>query len=173
MSSKETDRLCMTRRDLLLAGGTTLALASLPGIGSDEPQQVRIKHYEKKAVVALDELKVDEPVSFQFPDDSPLSPCFLVKLGERAGGGIGPDEDIVAFSYICPHMGGPLIGKYRSEYKAMGPCPFHLTTFDLTRFGIVISGHATVSLPQIYLEIREGQIYATGIMGLIYGHNEV
>jgi len=44
-----------------------------------------------------------------------------------------------------------------------------LTRFDLTRYGIVVSGHATESLPQILLEEEDGQIFATGVRGLIYG----
>jgi arsenite oxidase small subunit len=34
----------------------------------------------------------------------------------------------------------------------------------------VISGHATESLPQVLLEVEEnGDIYATGMRGLVYG----
>jgi arsenite oxidase small subunit len=60
-------------------------------------------------------------------------------------------------------------GTYKEEYKALGPCPFHLTSFDLTRHGIVIAGHATESLPQIVLEVEGDAIYATGLIGLVYG----
>jgi len=51
----------------------------------------------------------------------------------------------------------------------MGPCPLHLTTFDLTRHGMVISGHATDGLPQARLEVLGDDIVATGVTGLIYG----
>ena len=37
------------------------------------------------------------------------------------------------------------------------------------RLGIVISGHATQSLPQVLLEVRDGDIYGTGVRGLLYG----
>jgi arsenite oxidase small subunit len=46
----------------------------------------------------------------------------------------------------------------------------HLTTFDLTRHGMVISGHATESLPQIVLEVQGDDIYAVGVQGLVYGY---
>ncbi|MEZ6152138.1 MAG: hypothetical protein R3C09_18710 [Pirellulaceae bacterium] len=48
----------------------------------------------------------------------------------------------------------------------------YLTTFDLTRHGIVVAGHATERLPQIILEIDGDQIYATGIVGLLYGYHQ-
>lgn len=51
-----------------------------------------------------------------------------------------------------------------------GPCPIHLTTFDLTRHGMVVSGHATESLPQIVLETEGDDIYAVGVMGLLHNY---
>ena len=93
----------------------------------------------------------------------------LVKLGTAAGGGVGVDNDIVAFSTLCTHMGGPMDGTYNKIHKGLGPCPLHLTTFDLTRHGIMIGGHATESLPQVMLEVEGDAIYAVGVMGLIYG----
>jgi arsenite oxidase small subunit len=95
----------------------------------------------------------------------------LVKLGRPAGGGVGPDQDIVAFSTLCTHMGGPLGGQYRAPHKVVGPCPLHLTSFDLTRHGMVVAGQATESLPQIVLETRGDEIWATGVMGLIFGYH--
>ncbi len=95
----------------------------------------------------------------------------LAKLGVPAGGGVGPDQDIVAFSTLCTHMGGPLAGTYRGQYKVLGPCPFHLSTFDLIKHGMVVAGQATESLPQIVLEVKGDEIWATGVMGLIYGYH--
>ena len=92
-----------------------------------------------------------------------------MKLGVPAGGGVGPNDDIVAFNALCTHMGGPLMGTYKKEHKAIGPCPLHLTTFDLIKHGMVIAGHATESLPQVLLEVSGDEIYATGMLGLIYG----
>jgi arsenite oxidase small subunit len=64
-----------------------------------------------------------------------------------------------------------LQGTYKDAYQALGPCPLHLTTFDLTRHGMVISGHATESLPQIVLEVQGDDIYAVGVQGLVYGYS--
>ncbi len=62
-----------------------------------------------------------------------------------------------------------MMGAYKPEHKAVGPCPFHLTSFDLTKHGMVIAGHATESLPQVILEARGNDIVAVGILGLVYG----
>ncbi len=126
--------------------------------------------YPREKIGKLSALVDDQPFEFLYPDESAHSICFLVKLGERAHGGVGPQEDIVAFSNICTHQGGLMRGLYDAKYKIAGPCPLHLTTFDLTRHGMVVSGHATEGLPQIVLEIEGDDIYATGVQGLIYGY---
>ena len=102
-------------------------------------------------------------------DEETYSESILIKLGTEAGGGIGPEKDVVAFNYTCTHQGGPLQGTYQAADKALGPCPLHLTTFDLTRYGIFISGQAYQSLPQVLLELDGDNIYAVGMFGLIYG----
>ena len=51
-------------------------------------------------------------------------------------------------------------------------CPFHLSTFDLTRHGILISGQAYQSLPQVLLEVKGREIYAVGMIGLIFGRHD-
>ncbi len=75
----------------------------------------------------------------------------------------------MAFNYLCSHMGCPLNGQYRHEYKMMGPCPCHFSRFDLAKNGIVILGQATQTLPQIMLEEAGGDLYAVGVTGLVYG----
>ena len=45
------------------------------------------------------------------------------------------------------------------------------TTFDLTRHGMVVAGHATDNLPQVVLELEGDDIYAQGVLGLIYGYS--
>jgi len=160
------DFMCMTRRHFLLAGATAVVMSSVPGLGT--AARLVAREYPRRKIASLRDLKQDQPVDFMYPPENP-TPFFLIKLGEQAGAGLGPDADIVGFSYLCTHMGGPLQGSYKPAHKAIGPCPLHLTTFDLTRHGMVISGHATESLPQVQLEISGNDIYATGVMGLIYG----
>ncbi len=164
---------CWTRRQFLLTSGCgTIAvlLTTIPGFNNALAVPARVVAYPRKRIAGLDQVHQDVPLYFRYPDEDPAtSASFLVKLGVPAGGGVGSDADIVAFNALCPHMGGPLMGTYKKEHKAIGPCPLHLTSFDLTRHGMVIAGHATESLPQVLLETEGNDIYATGMIGLIYG----
>lgn len=166
----EGGRACMSRRSFLLSGGAALALVSLGGIpGFAEAAQLLKATYPRQKVGSLSALQAGEPVTFNYPYADVRN--ILVKLGVEAGGGIGPQKDIVAFNQQCTHMGGPLDGTYKPKHQVLGPCPLHLTTFDLTRHGMVASGHATESLPQIVLEVQGDDIYAVGVMGVVYGYS--
>ena len=69
-------------------------------------------------------------------------------------------------------MGFPLQGTFKPEHQVIGPCGWHLSTYDLTRHGVVVSGHATQGLPQITLEIRGDDIVATGVSALLFGFGD-
>jgi arsenite oxidase small subunit len=168
--NSEAEPACISRRNFLFTGTTAIVLSTMPGIAS--AVKLVAKDYPAVKIASLKSLKTDQPIDFSYPPNNPISTFFLVKLGEQAGGGIGRQKDIVAFSNMCSHMGGPLNGSYKAAHKAIGPCPLHLTTFDLTRHGMVISGHATEALPQARLEIIRGNVYATGVTGLIYGYHD-
>jgi len=163
------ERACMSRRSFLLAGGSIVALAAIPGASLAASAQMLKASYPSVKIGKLSELKLGVPLDFSYP--YPNVSNILVKLGTPAGGGVGKGSDIVAFNQQCTHMGGPLNGTYKSEHQVLGPCPLHLTTFDLSRHGMVVSGHATESLPQIVLEVKGDDIYATGVMGLVYGYS--
>ena len=124
--------------------------------------------YPRVHVGSIDELIDGRPVDFDYPLQEHSS--FLVKLGTPAQLGVGPNQDIVAFSYICSHMGCPMNGLYRAEHNMLGPCPCHYSRFDLAKGGIVILGQATQSLPQVTLETENRKVFATGITGLVYGY---
>lgn len=163
------ERLCMSRRQFLLTGGATITLVSLGSLpGMADAAQALKADYPRRKIGSLSTLKTGVPVAFNYP--YPDVRNILVKLGVPGGGGMGADKDIVAFNQQCTHMGGPLDGTYKEQHQVLGPCPLHLTTFDLTRHGMVVSGHATESLPQIVLEINGDDIYAVGVMGLVYGY---
>ena len=164
---------CQSRRQFLLAGGTAISIIALGDLAWATGKGLALQRatYPRKLVGRVSRLKADQPVYFQYPWSDFNSTNMLVKLGVPAGGGVGPDQDIVAFSTLCTHMGGPLAGTYRGQYKVLGPCPFHLSTFDLIKHGMVVAGQATESLPQIVLEVKGDEIRATGVMGLIYGYH--
>ncbi|MCP5038675.1 MAG: arsenate reductase (azurin) small subunit, partial [Rhodobacteraceae bacterium] len=125
--------------------------------------------YPRKKIASLSALQTDVPIEFEYPDGGDYSLAMLVKMGKEGGGGIGPERDVVAFNYFCTHQGGDLTGTYKGETKSLGACPLHLSTYDLTRHGILISGQAYQSLPQVLLELDGDDIYAVGIFGLIFG----
>lgn len=164
---------CMiSRRQFLLTSGaaTTTVMVVLNG-GTPFAQEVPavLATYPKKHIAKLSALKPNRPVDFQYPDTGAYSESMIVKLGVEAGGGIGPNRDVVAFNYICTHQGGDLSGSYKADTKSLGACPLHLSTYDLTRHGILISGQAYQSLPQVLLELEGNDIYAVGVFGLIFG----
>jgi len=167
-TTSDNENSCINRRGFLLGGVTTMVSSLVPNLGASV--SLETKKYPKKRVVALSTLKPNEPIYFNYPTDSDTN-SFIVKLEEKAGAGVGKDNDIVAFNQYCTHMGAPLQGTYKKVEKIMGACPMHLTTFDLTRHGMVVSGHATESLVQVVLEIDDGIIYAVGMSGLMYGHS--
>ena len=163
---------CVSRRDFLLAGGSVITTAALsPMMGCGASAFLKSARYEKKFIARISELEKDVPVEFKYPFENSRSTSFLVRLGEPAAGGLGPGQDIVAFNSFCTHMGGLLNAVYQKGHKVAGPCPIHLTTFDLTRHGMVVAGHATASLPQVILETTGDKIHAVGISGLVYGRS--
>ena len=179
MSDKKKKELecltsCMaTRRQFLIGSGVTSAaviLSGIPGMGTKKVHAAVTK-YPRQLVGKLNKLKVDKPVLFNYPDKGKFSTSMIVKLGTRAGGGVGAGKDVVAFNTFCTHQGGDLKKTYSAADKSLGQCQYHQSTFDLTRHGIIISGHATENLSQIELEVDGNDIYATGIIGLIYGRH--
>lgn len=168
---------CLSRRLFLASTGAATATLLLSEIfpgrvnGQDGNATAEVTTLPRKKIGQLSTLKQDEPVSFNYPSDNSLENCLLVKVGEKAGGGIGAAQDIVGFSGRCTHMGGSLDGNYNAEHK-VAVCGEHLTTFDLTRHGMVVAGHATQSLSQVMLEVDGDDIYATGLVGLLYGYSK-
>jgi arsenite oxidase small subunit len=166
--------LALSRRQFLFGASGAIAWLSLPPwmrhLGMPDRVQAQIAEYPRQRIGALSQLRVGEPMAFNYPWDHANAVNILIKLGERAGGGVGPDEDVVAFNSFCTHQGASLTGKFNAEVGVAGPCPLHWTTFDLTRHGMVVSGHATLGLPQIILETDGDDIYAAGVMGLIFGY---
>jgi len=174
---KEKGLECPFNRRQFLIGSGAAAIGSviLPGFIKNALGQTgrfRVTRYPRKKIYQLSRLKVNEPVEFQYPTDSDYTDSLLIKLGQPALGGIGRKKDVVAFNTFCTHMGGSLSDAYDARLKALGPCPFHLSSFDLQRRGVMINGVATENLPQIELDLVGDDIYATGVVGLIFGLND-
>ncbi|OHC76423.1 MAG: arsenite oxidase small subunit [Rhodospirillales bacterium RIFCSPLOWO2_12_FULL_58_28] len=163
---------CLSRRAFLRGGGAAVGgvilLTGIPGMGGRAIAAETVS-YPRALIGKLSELETNKPMAFNYPDKNKNSNSVLVKLGTPAGGGIGTGRDVVAFNTLCTHMGGDLGKSFQPMHQALGPCQFHQSTFDLTRHGIIISGHGTESLPQVLLETENDNIYAVGMLGLIYG----
>ncbi|CAM3149666.1 arsenate reductase (azurin) small subunit [Moritella viscosa] len=179
-STEEHQKCMVSRRDFLMYTGALASAASVvslslfPGTVQAQSVQARIVGYPRQLIAKVSELKLNEPVNFNYPDNGPNSRAIITKMGVKAGGGLGHKQDIVAFSLMCTHQGGPLDGQYKvvGEHRVLGQCPFHLSTFDLRRHGIIVSGQAYESLPQVLLEQDGDEIYAVGIMGLLFGRTD-
>ena len=169
-------RLQFTRREFLFLGGATgavvaigvlvpIGLASRETVAGDQTAAI-VGFFPRVKVASLSELEEGAPVLFDYPQVGQSS--ILVKMGEPVIGGVGPDGDIVAFSRLCTHM-GCAVSEYQHEYKVLGPCPCHYSTFDLVHGGMVTLGQATQNLPQLLLSVDDDDVYADGVFRLVYG----
>ncbi|MTI16014.1 arsenate reductase (azurin) small subunit [Rhodobacteraceae bacterium RKSG542] len=162
----------INRRQFLFASGATaftVMVTVRSGKGHAEQVPALVSTYPRKHIGKLSEMHQDVPVEFSYPDEGDYSTSILVKTGVECGGGVGQQRDLVAFNMTCTHQGGDMYESYKPEHKVLGPCPLHLSTYDLTRHGILVSGQAYQSLPQVLLELDGDDIYAVGMFGLIYG----
>ncbi len=166
----------MTRRGFLMTSSAATAISTVgvtlfPGAAAAS-STAEVVGYPRKKIARLSQLKDNQPFDFNYPDDIRNNQCMLVKMGgAQAGGGVGQKKDVVAFSYLCTHQGGPMQGSYKvaGDQRVLGQCPFHLSTYDLRRHGIIVSGQAYESLPQVLLEIDGDDVYAVGMLGLVFG----
>jgi len=173
--AKKVGHKCLvSRRNFLISSGvtTTIMITMNPGTAMAKEVPAQVTEFPRKLIAKMSDLKLDEPFDFTYPDEGEHADSMVVRMGTKAGGGVGPDQDIVAFNYACTHQGGSLMDSYKADTKSLGACPLHLSTYDLTRHGILISGQAYQSLPQVLLEVEGDDIYATGIFGLIFGRKE-
>lgn len=177
------------RRTLLKFGVVASAVLAAGGVGAifraiTNPTPASAgapTTFPKVKIANVSDLKVGEPVPFNYPLDN--EPNLLVKLGQAAKGGVGPDGDIVAFSQICQHLGclytylppgsAPSCnGSYKAA-EPVGYCCCHGSIYDYANAGEVISGPSPRPEPQVTLQVDgAGDIYAVG-MGppTIFGHS--
>lgn len=156
------------RREFLKGGVAGLAVASglvVTGVSKGAEAQTATA-MPAVDIAPLDSIPPGTEIPFDYPDEN--SPAALLRLGEAAEGGVGPDRDIVAFSMLCTHKGCTL--NFLGDRKML-VCPCHWSSFDPAKAGRLVIGQASQSLPQIKLEVVDGMVRATGIDGLIYGRH--
>jgi arsenite oxidase small subunit len=169
---------------LVAAGGGALAIIAMAGtirsIGF-MPKPTATASWPRLKVTNINDLQLLIPFHFNYPLMN--TPNLLVKLGVKAKNGIGPEEDIVAFSDICQHLGcfygfvppdgsPPCNSGYKAP-EANGYCCCHGSIYDFVDGAKVIGGPAPRPVPQVQLELDQatGDIYAVS-MGppTIFGH---
>ena len=156
---------------MFIAGGSlgSMLLVRCTNPGAEPPDLSEFRPVEcpRVPIGVLGDLAEGVPFDFEYPEAG--VECFAVKLGRGAQDGIGPEEDVVAYSYLCTHMGCSLRETYNHEHAVLGPCACHFSTFSLAHRGMVVLGQATQNLVRVQLETEDGMLYATGFEGVLYG----
>lgn len=132
-------------------------------------------------LVKASSLNVNQPVPFNYPLTN--TPNLLVKLGVNAENGVGPDNDIVAYSTICQHLGcyfgyqapntSPPCNSSVKTSTAEGYCCCHGGEYDFVNGAKVIGGPPARAVPTVKLEYDSAtdNIYAVGMSApTIFGH---
>ncbi|MGY0288813.1 MAG: arsenate reductase (azurin) small subunit [Candidatus Methanodesulfokora washburnensis] len=132
------------------------------------PIQMKIPEWPRIKVANIRDLKEKEPIIFNYPLES--TPNILVKLGKRVTNGVGPDEDIVAYSQICQHLGCmvrfmPAGSSSEFPDKNLFYCPCHAGFYDADDGAKILAGPPLYPLPPVKLEYDSstGDIYAVGM----------
>jgi arsenite oxidase small subunit len=156
------------RRQFLRGGFAAAAALPVVGLAAREAKAASngaLLSYPSNRLGNLKDLVPNEPLDVAYPDAD--APGVLLKLGKSVEGGVGPENDIVGFSTVCPHKGFPL--SYNAERRTLN-CPGHYSVFDCEAGGQQTWGQATQNLPQYMLRVDDkGDIYAEGVDELLYG----
>jgi arsenite oxidase small subunit len=132
-------------------------------------------------ITNISTLDPTKPLRFNYPLVD--TPSVLLKLGQKADNGVGPDSDIVAFSNVCQHLGcfysvltagtSPPCNNSFKSVSPQGYCCCHGGQYDFVHSAKVIGGPPPRPVPQVTLKYDNstGDIYAVG-MGAptIFGH---
>ena len=110
----------------------------------------RTPSYPEQPIAAAGEVPVGGVKIFAYPtaDD----PCILVRTA---------DDSYAAFSQKCTHLSCAVY--YEHEQNRLA-CPCHQGFFSATD-GAVLQGPPQRPLPRVALQMRNGQLVATGMQG--------
>jgi Rieske Fe-S protein len=103
---------------------------------------------DARRIAAVGDVAIGGSLVFDYPAEH--DSCVLVRVS---------DAEFVAFSQKCTHLSCAVIPK---PGEGVFHCPCHEGIFDL-RSGRVLAGPPPRPLPRIVLDIRDGDIYATGV----------
>lgn len=102
----------------------------------------------RKRIAAVTDVPVGQSLMFDYPSDH--DPCLLVRLAENK---------LVAFSQKCTHLACAVVPRFE---EGVFLCACHKGYFDLAT-GRNISGPPPRPLPQIELDIIDGEVFAVDV----------
>ncbi len=174
-----------TRRQLLerwwvLPVGATLGAFGYMGyyagrvtFGKEQPGPPEFVTGPGVRVAALSDLSGEwAQQTFSYQD----RPCTALHLPQPVSGGLSvAGQHYAAYSRVCTHLGcavnlvrDPEVLAFSFNYRPksgapMLGCPCHFSVFDPLRAGEAVFGKARAALPRVRLELREGELWASGI----------
>ena len=146
-----------SRRSFLRGGAAAVTATAVASTAkADAGSGVRI--------TSLSDVQPGSPVDFDYPE---CALAYLVDMGRAVDDGAGPNASLVAYSGLCQHRGCTV--DYNGEAEEF-VCPCHRSVFSLAKGGMCIEGPSQRGLPRVTLEVRDGEVFATGIEnGPVYG----
>lgn len=108
------------------------------------------RHFDEAMICSVSDLKHGAALAFSYPRPSDL--CLLIRK---------LDGEFVGFTRRCTHLSCPVEYEANAESERLY-CPCHNGAFSL-KDGKVLKGPPPHPLPQIKLEIRQGEVWALGI----------
>ncbi len=160
----EKNKNAMLSRRQILSIGAVSGLAVGMNAATGESVQAQDKTMPKLELAKLSELEPGTEIDFSYPDED--SPAILLALDGPLEDGVGPNQNIIAYSILCTHKGCP-VSWFQDQQMLV--CPCHWSSFDPAKNGRIVIGQASQSLPQITLTVEDGTVHAIGVSGLIYG----
>lgn len=129
----------------LAGGGLAAGTITMAALGSRSRSHIG---FEPKRIVSVSELALGSSMTFSYPREHDI--CLLVRPSER---------EFFAYKQRCTHLSCPV--EWQPE-KGRLYCPCHNGAFDI-RSGNVLQGPPPRPLPAVILEIRDAEIWATGV----------
>lgn len=99
-------------------------------------------------IARVDELSIGGAKTFTYPEGS--TPRLLVRTGAVT---------FVAYDQQCTHLLCPVVPAFE---EGRLHCPCHNGWFDLET-GRPVAGPPQRALPRVFVEVRDGSVYATGV----------
>ena len=144
VTRRELARFLTLGSALLVGANAAVAIAGRPHAAPS---------YASKRIAAEAEIAKGESLLFRYPtaDD----PCILVRTNTGA---------LVAFSQVCTHLSCAVVYR-KTDDRLFCPCHNGLFECGEGKGGAKpLEGPPTIPLPRVVLALRDGDVYATGMV---------